>query len=430
MLAEIFSGANIMNQKMVGKRINIPKYQGIYYRESSKRRHLGKSDRCFDICYRDGKGKLIWEKIGWTSEGYDAAFAAKMRAERMQTVRHGDELPREKKAEITLGEVWKYYDEWLDTGKKDAVTDRSYYKKHIEPVFAGHVLSKITPFDLEKFKKDLSTKNLAPATVKKLVPGTVKKMAPATVKHVLVLIRQLINKAIVWGKWHGENPIKKVKLPKLNNSRERFLSGEEAQLLLKELENVSYQLYNIALISLHTGMRAGEIFALKWGHIDIDNGMIHIADPKSGHARKAFMTNTIKEMFKTLDDEQSKQIDDSKSEEVDDGKSEKFVFESRVNTKIDHVSHAFWHAVDRLGFNKGIKDARQKVTFHTLRHTFASWLAMQGTPILTIKELLGHQSLAMTERYSHLGPDQKKEAIDDMEKLFKTAMISKQIKNQ
>ena len=67
-----------MNKKMVGKRINIPKCRGIYYRISFKRRHLGKSDRCFDICYRDGKGKLIWEKIGWTSEGYDAAFAAKM----------------------------------------------------------------------------------------------------------------------------------------------------------------------------------------------------------------------------------------------------------------------------------------------------------------------------------------------------------------
>ena len=49
---------------------------------------------------------------------------------------------------------------------------------------------------------------------------------------------------------------------------------------------MSLQLYNISLLSLHTGMRAGEVFALKWGHIDIDNGMIHIADPKSGHAEK------------------------------------------------------------------------------------------------------------------------------------------------
>ena len=100
----------------------------------------------------------------------------KWETERMQTVRRGDELPREKNAEITLGEVWKYYDEWLDTGKKNADQDNSYYKNHIEPVFAGHVLSKITPFDLEKFKKDLSNKKLAPCTVKKLVPGKVKKL--------------------------------------------------------------------------------------------------------------------------------------------------------------------------------------------------------------------------------------------------------------
>ena len=385
-----------MNQKKIGKRINIPKYQGIYYRESSKRRHLGKPDRCFDICYRDGKGKLIWEKIGWASEGYNAATAAQLRAERMRAVRHGDELPKEKQAEITLSDVWKHYNEWLDTGKKDAATDRSYYKTHIEPIFANYVISKITPFDLEKLKKDLLTKDLAPATV----------------KHVLVLIRQLINKAIMWNMWHGENPIKKIKLPKLNNRRERFLSKEEAKMLLKELEKASSQIYKIALISLHTGMRAGEIFALKWGHIDINNGMIHVADPKSGHARKAFMTSVIKEMFIN----------------IDAGQSEEFVFKSRVNNKIDRVSHTFRRAVDRLDFNKGITDPRQIVTFHTLRHTFASWLALQGTPILTIKELLGHQSLAMTERYSHLTPDHKRDAVEGIEMMFAEKDLSHYLK--
>ena len=67
---------------------------------------------------------------------------------------------------------------------------------------------------------------------------------------------------------------------------------------------------------------------------------------------------------------------------------------------------------------KVLQDPRQIVTFHTLRHTFASWLALQGTPILTIKELLGHQSLVMTERYSHLTPDHKKNAVDGIEAMF------------
>jgi integrase len=218
----------------------------------------------------------------------------------------------------------------------------------------------------------------------------------------LVLVRQIFNKAIAWGMWDGENPIKKVKLPRLNNRRERFLSQKEAKLLLEELQKVSPQLHDMSLLGLHTGMRAGEIFALKWGHVDFENGLIHIADPKSGRARKAFMTPTVKEMLLKLKA----------------GEPEGYLFQSRVGGPIQSVSHAFDRAVRRLGFNNGITDPRQKVTFHTLRHTFASWLALQNTPILTIKELLGHQSLAMTERYSHLSPDQKRQAVDGIERLF------------
>jgi integrase len=199
--------------------------------------------------------------------------------------------------------------------------------------------------------------------------------------------------------WSGENPVKKVKLPKLNNRRERFLTREEAHVLLTELKNTDPQLYNLALIGLHTGMRAGEIFALKWIHIDTENGLIHVADPKSGRARKCVMTPTIKELFLSLPQTTPSDL----------------VFLSRNGGPIKEVSNAFSQVVKRLGFNNGITDARQKVTFHTLRHTFASILALRNTPILAIKELLGHQSLAMTERYSHLFPDQKKVAVEGIE---------------
>jgi integrase len=71
-----------------------------------------------------------------------------------------------------------------------------------------------------------------------------------------------------------------------------------------------------------------------------------------------------------------------------------------------------------LGFNEGITDTRKKVNFHTLRHIFASRLAIQGTPILAIKELLGQSILAMTERYSHLIPDMKREAMAGIAKMM------------
>ena len=67
--------------------------------------------------------------------------------------------------------------------------------------------------------------------------------------------------------WNGANPVRKVNLPKLNNRRERFLSVEQAQSVLEELGNLSDHLHDMALLSLQTGMRAGEDFNLKWVHL-------------------------------------------------------------------------------------------------------------------------------------------------------------------
>lgn len=376
------------------RRTRIPKFQGVYSRESQVRRYKGVPDKCFDICYRDQRGKLVWEKIGWMSEKYTAAIASQIRAERVRAIRHGQDLPKQKPKEVTLGDVWKRYDEWLETGKVKPRDDRGNYERHIEPIFGNTLLNKISPFDLERLKINLLNKGLAPATV----------------KHVLVLIRQLINKAISWGMWKGENPIKKIKLPTINNKRERFLTKAEAGKILRALQIVSPLVHDIALLSLHTGMRAGEMFSLKWSHIDIENGLIHIADPKNKRSRKAFMTSTIKDMFASY--------------EV--GKPEDFVYRSRRGKQIKEVSHTFDRVVKDLKINEGITDPRQKVVFHTLRHTFASWLAIQGTPILTIKELMGHQSLAMTERYSHLSPDHKKQAVEGIENYFATAEKSEE----
>jgi integrase len=366
--------------------IKVKRHIGVYYLVSSERVHKGQPDKCYYINFSEpGKKGTTWEKIGWGVDGYSAALAAQIRAERVRAVRHGDELPRKRK-EITFGQAWEKYDEWLDIGKKRPRDDRLLYKNHLKEPLEDISLSKISPLDLEKLKIDLTKKGLAPASV----------------KHCLILVRQVINKAIAWDLWHGENPMKKVATPKLANRRERYLNPDEAQRLLASLSIHSHQWYCIALMSLHTGMRAGEIFALRWGHIDLDNSLIHIADPKNNESRKAYMTPTLKAVIQGLES----------------GPMEDLVFKSSRGEQIKEVSDTFPKVVDKLGFNDGITDRRQKVTFHTLRHTFASWLALEGTPILTIKELLGHKSLAMTERYSHLSPGHKQGAMGFIEKRF------------
>ncbi|RLA84268.1 MAG: hypothetical protein DRG40_06000 [Deltaproteobacteria bacterium] len=96
--------------------------------------------------------------------------------------------------------------------------------------------------------------------------------------------------------------------------------------------------------------------------------------------------------------------------------------------KIKKISNAFLRAVDALGLNRGVEDPRERVVFHTLRHTFASWLASRGTPLHVIQKLLGHRTIRMTERYSHLLPSAEKEAIKGIENMVLTQKAERRTK--
>ena len=391
------------------------KFIGVYRRELREHPFNGKPNVCFDFCYKY-EGRLRWEKAGLLSEGYSAKLAADIRSERLRTIRHGEELPKDKPNAPYFKEVAKEYNKWAEKNKSRSGRDDKYlYKNHLADIFDDKRLNEISSFDLERLKTGL----------------TKKKLAAGSVKHCLVLFRQIFNKAILWKMYNGENPIKGIKLPNLQNQRERFLRYDEASLLLDELkvdyssrkksvkknrtEKKDAQLHDMALISLHCGLRAGEIFNLKGQDLDFDNNLINISDPKNKESRKAYMTKAVKDAL-------SKRVPESPDE---------YIFkDKRHNGKIASISHAFGKTVDKLEFNKGVTDRRQMVTFHSLRHTFASWLALQGETILTIKELLGHKTLAMTTRYAHLMPEQKKQATLNLEKNFLKKMNETSEKNK
>jgi len=161
----------------------------------------------------------------------------------------------------------------------------------------------------------------------------------------------------------------------------------------------------MSLLSLHTGMRAGEIFNLQWGHVDFERGFINIVDTKAGRNRTAFMTGEIKTMLKNL---------------YGEGKEHgAFVFTAKDGKQIKEISTSFDRVIKDLGWNINATDPRQRVVFHTLRHTFASWLVEAGTDLYTVKELMGHSTLAMTERYSHLGANTLQNAVKNLEKKMK-----------
>jgi len=360
--------------------------QGVYLRKSSRRIIKGKPDVCFDISYQIGN-RLIWEKVGWKSEGYSLEMAQAVRAERMKAIRQGKgkSIPSMQRKAPFFRELAEAYINWARENKAGGARDDvSRYHKHLAPRFNHLRIDEISALDLEKMKSELRKKGLSLGSI----------------EHCLKLFRQIINKAKLWGFYEGENPIKGVKIPNAQNGRIRFLSYEEARRLLEALKKVSRQVHDMALISLHTGMRAGEIFNMKNYDIDLENGIIDIPDSKNKQSRKAFMTEGVRAILR----------------ERARGKTMEYVFKSNKGGRVMEVSDSYARVVERLGFTEGIKDRRYKITFHSLRHTFASWLALQGEPILTIKELLGHKTLEMTLRYAHLVPDQKRGAVARMER--------------
>ncbi len=143
----------------------------------------------------------------------------------------------------------------------------------------------------------------------------------------------------------------------------------------------------------------GDLF-IDLGVVDFENKSLTIRDSK-GELRHVFMTNMLEALFERMYKKQ---------------KPSDFVFKDNKGEKIKSISNSFDRVVEELGFNIGVDDRRDKVTFHTCRHTFASWHVQNGTDLYTVKELLGHSTIQLTERYSHLRPDGLKKAAQLFDK--------------
>jgi len=223
-----------------------------------------------------------------------------------------------------------------------------------------------------------------------------KGRSPRTIQYVFASARQVWNSAQLNGIVQGEWPCKRKKnfLPKVKNQRMRFLSDNEGNDLLAELQKRSQQLHDICLLSFDTGMRASEIFNLIWARVDLEKEQIRILDSK-GRDRVVPMNRRVKQLF----------------ERLPKGKADELVFRDRNGNRITEISNSFGRAVNELGLNDGITDRRDKLVFHSLRHSFASRLVESGVDLYHVKELLGHSTLALTERYSHLRPDTLRAAV-------------------
>ena len=99
------------------------------------------------------------------------------------------------------------------------------------------------------------------------------------------------------------------------------------------------------------------------------------------------------------------------------------VFPSKTGESMGQISATFMRTIDDLGWNKGVTDPRQKIGFHSLRHSYCSWLAMAGVPLHTLAQLSGHETMSMVQRYSHLSPGTLRETVSLLNGNLKTKGI-------
>lgn len=371
------------------KRIKSSRFPGVYYRESSIRKHNGRPDRCYDYCLRE-HGKLRWVCVGWLSQGFSEQAAANRRLEAQKLLSNGERAMIERAERITLGDVAAAYLDWLEAEGKHADQERWRYEAYVKNAL-GHVPVSLMGEKAEIFKQEM-----------------LRRMAPGSVLRLLSTLRAMVNFAVRRGLWDGVNPFgrDRLKMPQPQNKGERFLTPDEARTLLDALELRSPQLRDMAWLSLKTGLRSTEIFGLMGADVDEQAGVLWVTE-KGGTRMAMRVGNDVLRLLKGYK-----------------RKPFELIFQSRSGGRLDKISRTFERTCMDIGLmpvdgkERENLDPRKKVWFHTLRHTFASWLAQSGKVTLyELRNLLRHRSITMTERYAHLIPAQvqaKAAIIDEM----------------
>lgn len=376
------------------------KHKGVRYYEHTTRKHGVQRDKYFSIRYQRA-GQRREEGLGWLSEGWnlDKAVAELIKlkeaavkgegptrmAEKREIVdnrKEQEEVERERleREAVTFERFFK--DTYLPQSKADkkprtAQREEGFFDNWFKSILGNLPMKVITAFNLEMVKKEMAN----------------KKQSNRSIEYGLAVIRQVFHAAKRLGMYESESPTSNVRKPKVDNGRMRFLTQDEADKLLEALKAKSADVHDMTILSLHAGLRFGEIASLTWQDIDLTKGVLTIRDAKAG-SRYAFLTPQAADMLRNRDQ----------------GKPSDYVFQKRGGGKLTKISHTFFRAVDDLKFNDGIDDRRLQICFHSCRHSYASWMIEQGTDLYTVQKLLGHKTNIMTQRYAHLAENKLKDA--------------------
>jgi integrase len=303
--------------------------------------------------------------------------------DRKAEIKAGTEPETKKIVNHTFWELVEEYKKWCE--RQRGFKSKIYFIKQLEDEFGYMLLRNFSTMLVEQYQTKKMNKGNKPATINRHV---------ACLKHMMTKANDwnMVEETVV-------GRVRKVKMFKENNKRVRYLSKDEWQTLLEVCDS---HLYPIVLMALNTGMRKSEILNLQWDDIDLANNFIHLEITKNGERRDIPINETLKEMLVKL----PRRLDG------------KYLFyDPKTQKPFKDVKRSYKTACKNASITN--------FHFHDLRHTFASHLVMIGVDLTTVKELLGHKSLAMTLRYAHLSPEHKTKAVNVLDGMFKQSPMKK-----
>ncbi|EDP75360.1 site-specific integrase [Hydrogenivirga sp. 128-5-R1-1] len=324
----------------------------------------------FEFMY---KGQRYYEKIGVVSKTVAKEIANEIRSR----IIRGEYIPQ-KERKTTFSDAVRVYIEWYrkkSTAREKSKEENIRRARRLEEFFGSRKLSQISTFLVESYKK------------KRLEEG----VKPQTINMELNILGSILRRAKEAGLFDGELP-KIEKFRNADRERLRFLSEREAQRLISACPE---WFKPVVIFALNTGLRAGEIFSLRWEDVDFERGVITVreASSKSGKVRKLPMNATVKKLLQGLE-----------------RKEHGYIFTNRFGLPYKYEDKTYRRVFKTACEKAGIKDFR----FHDLRHTFASWVAMNSKDIYAVQNLLGHSSPSVTKRYAHLTDDYLRSVVESV----------------
>ena len=268
-----------------------------------------------------------------------------------------------------------------------------------EEQLGSYVLADISPAILAECRDKLIRDPIKPRISDPKKAEVKRYRTPATVNRYLAVLSHAFSVAVREWEWLDNNPASRVRRQTEPRGRVRFLSESERERLMEACKaSNSPVLYLVVILALSTGMRQGEILGLSWRDVDLNQGRAVLHDTKNGERRVVPITGLALDLLKSH----------AKLRRLDTDR----LFPSHKHPTKPIDLRAPWEkALERAG----IEDFR----FHDLRHSAASYLAMNGASLAEIAEVLGHKTLQMVKRYAHLSEAHTAGVVGRMnEKIF------------